>query len=217
MQVLHRKGIGLKQIPIRIFFKLILFFKKARYKPHQITKPVFYFVWSETHNFLCFYGFLIVAHQRWHKDGKTWFCISDFSPKPVELGCCGTAGDRGRQAALFTHSLKARRSPVIFLVWSEKSWCVQGILLSETIFRCNAGKFLQCWFQNIWVLVTHHHSTQTKLQAKDFILQVLLTWMFSPDPKLDNVMWGRGNAVSMKNWTGSNHEKFSSAFVILNW
>lgn len=54
------------------------------------------------------------------------------------------------------------------------------------------------------------HSTQTKSEARDWILQVLLTWMLSPDPQLDNVMWGRGNAVW--NWISSNHEKFGSAF-----
>lgn len=55
----------------------------------------------------------------------------------------------GRKAAPFTHRLKARRTPVIFLVWSEKSWCVQRISLSETIFRGNAERFLQCWIQNL--------------------------------------------------------------------
>lgn len=117
-----------------------------------------------------------------------------FPPQMLELGC----------------PVCSLKEPSNFLFWSVRSWCIQGISLPETVFKCNAGKSLQCWSPNPRVFITHPHSAQTKFEAKDGILQVLLTWMVSPDPQLNNVMWGRGNAVW--NWISSNHEKFGGAF-----
>lgn len=104
------------------------------------------------------------------------------------------------------------KEPSNFLSWSVKSWdlFIQGMSLPETVSRCNAGKSLQCWSPNPWVFITNPYSAQTKFQATDWVLQVLLTWMVSSDPELDDVTWGRGNAVW--NWISSNHEKFGGAF-----
>lgn len=163
---------------------------------------------------MLFCGFLLHSPQSWQKDGKTfsstsliWIStkLSSWAAVALLLVTC----ERG-QFCLF---IDLRPGGVLWfssLFWKKMhSW--------DPTFR----DYFQMQYRETSAVVApksvYREPTtpqQMKLQAWDLILQVLVTWTVSPDPKLDNVVQGRTNAVSMEKQSNSNHEKFGGAFCV---